>query len=200
MRYVDPDGRAIETGWDAFNVALDASSFVSNMVSGNYSGAAWDLFSLLYDSAATVVPGLPGGTGSAKLVSKLTAEYGDEAASLVLNYSDDMAEIVFKGGNSKKLANNLIKNGIERGENQAAHHIVAGGSKYAKDTRKILAKFNISVNDAVNGVFLDKSKHVGLHTKEYYKKIQMELQNLKTREQVIDKLADIAKRLEEECF
>ena len=200
MKYTDPDGKVIETGWDVFNVALDASSFVSNMVSGNYSGAAWDLFSLLYDSAATVVPGLPGETGSAKLVSKLTAEYGDEAASLVLNYSDDMAEIVFKGGNSKKLANNLIKNGIERGENQAAHHIVAGGSKYAKDTRKILAKFNISVNDAVNGVFLDKSMHSKLHTKEYYKKIQMELQNLKTREQVIDKLADIAKRLEEECF
>ena len=196
MKYVDPDGRAIETGWDAFNVALDASSFVSNMVSGNYSGAAWDLFSLLYDSAATVVPGLPGGTGSAKLVSKLTAEYGDEAASLVLKYSDDMAEIVFKGGNSKKRANNLIKNGIERGENQAAHHIVAGGSKYAKDTRKILAKFNISVNDAVNGVFLDKSMHSKLHTKEYYQKVQKYLsENAQSREEVVNALKDIAKIL-----
>ena len=196
MRYVDPDGKLIETGWDAFNVALDASSFVSNMVSGNYSGAAWDLFSLLYDSVATVVPGLPGGTGSAKLVSKLTAEYGDEAASLVLNYSDDMAEIVFKGGNSKKLANNLIKNGIERGENQAAHHIVAGGSKYAKDTRKILAKFNISVNDAVNGVFLDKSMHSKLHTKEYYQKVQEYLsENAQSREEVVNALKDIAEIL-----
>ena len=196
MKYVDPDGRAIETEWDAFNVALDASSFVSNMVSGNYSGAAWDLFSLLYDSAATVIPGLPGGTGSAKLVSKLTAEYGDEAASLVLNYSDDMAEIVFKGGNSKKLANNLIKNGIERGENQAAHHIVAGGSKYAKDTRKILAKFNISVNDAVNGVFLDKSMHSKLHTKEYYQKVQKYLsENAQSREEVVNALKDIAEIL-----
>ena len=192
MRYVDPDGKVIETGWDAFNVALDASSFVSNMASGNYSGAAWDLFSLLYDSAATVVPGLPGGTGSAKLVSKLTAEYGDEAASLVLNYSDDMAEIVFKGGNSKKLANNLIKNGIERGENQAAHHIVAGGSKYAKDTRKILAKFNISVNDAVNGVFLDKSMHSKLHTKEYYEKIHGLLEKATTKEEVINMLQSVS--------
>ena len=193
---MDPDGKVIETGWDAFNVALDASSFVSNMVSGNYSGAAWDLFSLLYDSAATVVPGLPGGTGSAKLVSKLTAEYGDEAASLVLNYSDDMAEIVFKGGNSKKLANNLIKNGIERGADQAAHHIVAGGSKYAKDTRKILARFNISVNDAANGVFLDKSIHSKLHTKEYYQKVQEYLsENAQSREEVVNALKDIAEIL-----
>ena len=195
MKYTDPDGKVIETGWDVFNVALDASSFVSNMVSGNYSGAAWDLFSLLYDSAATVVPGLPGGTGSAKLVSKLTAEYGDEAASLVLKYSDDMAEIVFKGGNSKKLANNLIKNGIERGENQAAHHIVAGGSKYAKDTRKILAKFNISVNDAVNGVFLDKSMHSKLHTKEYYQKVHRLLKDLNTKEEVVDILKYIGEVL-----
>ena len=189
---MDPDGRAVETGWDAFNVALDASSFVSNMISGNYSGAAWDLFSLLYDGAATAVPGLPGGTGSAKLISKLTAEYGDEPASLVLKYSDDMAEIVFKGGNSKKLANNLIKNGIERGADQAAHHIVAGGSKYAKDTRKILAKFNISVNDAVNGVFLDKSIHVGLHTKEYYEKIHGLLEKATTKEEVINILQSVA--------
>ena len=193
---MDPDGEVIETGWDAFNVALDASSFVSNMVSGNYSGAAWDLFSLLYDSVATVVPGLPGGTGSAKLVSKLTAEYGDEAASLVLTYSDDMAEIVFKGGNSKKLANNLIKNGIERGADQAAHHIVAGGSKYAKDTRKILARFNISVNDAANGVFLDKSIHSKLHTKEYYQKVQEYLsENAQSREEVVNALKDIAEIL-----
>ena len=192
MRYVDPDGKVIETGWDVFNVALDASSFVSNMVSGNYSGAAWDLFLLLYDSAATVIPGLPGGTGSAKLVSKLTAEYGDEAASLVLNYSDDMAEIVFKGGNSKKLANNLIKNGIERGENQAAHHIVAGGSKYAKDTRKILARFNISVNDAANGVFLDKSMHSKLHTKEYYQKVYDILEGSNSKEDILNRLEYIS--------
>ena len=195
VKYVDPDGNALETGWDAFNAALDLSSFAANMFSGNYLEAAFDLASLLYDGFATAVPGLPGGTGAAKLISKLTAEYGDEAASLVLKYSDDMAEIVFKGGNSQKLGKNLLKAGFERGENQAAHHIVAGGSKYAKDTRKILAKFDIDINDAANGVFLDKSKHVGLHTKEYYQKVYGLLEDLNSKEEVLETLKYIAETL-----
>ena len=192
MRYVDPDGRAVETAWDAFNAALDVSSFISNISSGNYIGAAFDIASLLYDGFATAIPVLPGGAGSAKLVGKLSAEYGDETANLVLKYSDDMAEIVFKGGNSRKLANNLIKSGVDRGSNQAAHHIVAGGSKYAKDTRKILAKFNISINDAANGVFLDKSKHAGLHTKEYYEKVHGLLKDSNSKEEVLDTLKYIS--------
>lgn len=192
VRYTDPDGKAIETGWDVFNAALDVTSFASNMMSGNYIGAAWDLASLLYDGFATAIPGLPGGTGSVKLITKLTKEYGDDAASLVLKYSDDMAEIVFKGGNSRKLANNLIKSGVDRGTNQAAHHIVAGGSKYAKDTRKILAKFDININDAANGVFLDKSKHVGLHTKEYYEKVHGLLEKATSKDDVLNILHEIS--------
>lgn len=196
MRYVDPTGEVAETAWDAFNAALDVSSFISNISSGNYIGAAFDIASLLYDGFATAIPVLPGGAGSAKLVGKLSAEYGDETANLVLKYSDDMAEIVFKGGNSRKLANNLIKSGVDRGSNQAAHHIVAGGSKYAKDTRKILAKFNIGINDAANGVFLDKSKHAGLHTKEYYKKVHdYLLENSNSKQDILNALNDIAEVL-----
>lgn len=107
------------------------------------------------------MPGLPGGAGTAKLVSSLASEYGDDAIQLVLKYSDDIAEIVFKGGNSKKLGDNIVKAlGLSaRPAGKAAHHIVAGGSRFAKDTRIILAKFNININDAVNGVFLDTSKH-----------------------------------------
>ena len=200
VKYTDPNGRVIETGWDAFNVALDITSFASNMVSGNYAGAAWDLASLLYDGFATATPGLPGGTGSVKLISKLSKEYGDDAAKLVLKYSDDIAEIIFKGGNSAKLGRNLIKSGIERGVNQAAHHIVAGGSRFAKNTRKILAKFGIGINDAVNGVFLDASKHAGLHKKQYYEKVEKLLSEAKTKEDAIKILKDIGKQLSEGVF
>lgn len=203
VRYIDPDGKAIETGWDVFNAALDVTSFASNMMSGNYIGAAWDLASLLYDGFATAIPGLPGGTGSAKLITKLTKEYGDDAARLVLKYSDDMAEIVFKGGNSRKLGHNIkallgLKDADVVGK--AAHHIVAGGSRFAKDTRKILAKFNIDINDAVNGVYLDTAKHAGLHTKEYYNKVQTLLEGCKNKEQVINTLKMIATELAEGTF
>ena len=74
VKYVDPDGRCFDTIWDAFNASLDVASFKSNIISGNYVGAAWDFASLLYDGFATATPVLPGGTGSAKLISKLSAD------------------------------------------------------------------------------------------------------------------------------
>ena len=82
----------------------------------------------------------------------------------------------------------------------AAHHIVAGGSKYAKEKRMILAKFKIVINDAANGVFLDTAKHLGLHTKEYYRKVHKALEKATTREAVIDTLNTIAKKLMEGTF
>ena len=157
---------------------------------------------MLYDGFATATPGLPGGTGSAKLVAKLSTEYGDDAAKLVLKYSDDAAEIIFKGGNSRKLGNNIIKalKLTEKPVGTAAHHIVAGGSRFAKDTRKILAKFNIDINDVANGVFLDTAKHAGLHTKEYYQKVQSLLEGAQSKEEVLNILKNIAKKLEEGTF
>ncbi len=52
----------------------------------------------------------------------------------------------------------------------------------------ILAKFKIGINDAVNGAFLDKAKHAGLHTKEYYAKVQKLLEGCKSKEEVLDML------------
>ena len=202
IKYTDPDGRAIETIWDAFNVSLDLVSFGSNVATGNLWGAACDLASLMYDGFATATPGLPGGTGAAKLVKQLTKEYGDDAAKLVIRYADDIAELFFKRGNSRKLAENIVKSLKLAGRpaGTAAHHIVAGGSRFAKETRTILAKFHIDINDATNGVFLDTAKHVGLHTKEYYTKVHSMLSKATTREEAIKILKQIAKQLEEGTF
>ena len=123
----------IETAWDAFNAALDIYSFVTSMQGGKYWEAALDIASLLYDGFSTATPGLPGGTGAAKLVTKLSTEYGDEAAQLVLKYTDDIAGLMFIVGNSSKLSNALETAGYIKKSTEAAHHI---GSRWFKVCKK----------------------------------------------------------------
>ena len=65
VKHVDPDGRIVETAWDAANVVMDVASCAKNIASGNYVGAGIDALGLLYDAGATIVPGLPGGAGAA---------------------------------------------------------------------------------------------------------------------------------------
>lgn len=79
----DPTGNAIETPWDAFNVALDVASLGANLAAGNYGAAAVDAAALIYDGVATAVPGLPGGAGTAVKLGRgaeRAAEIGEKAA------------------------------------------------------------------------------------------------------------------------
>ena len=65
LRYVDPDGKILETPWDIFNITLGLASLGANVAVGNVGGAAADAVGLAIDVAAAVVPGVPGGAGSA---------------------------------------------------------------------------------------------------------------------------------------
>ena len=62
--FIDPDGRAVETPWDLFNVTLGATSFLANVAAGNAGGALLDFGGLVVDIGATAVPGLPGGAST----------------------------------------------------------------------------------------------------------------------------------------
>ena len=64
-KFKDPDGRIIESGWDAANVAMGVASFVKNVSVGNYGGAVVDAVGVVVDVAATATPGVPGGAGTA---------------------------------------------------------------------------------------------------------------------------------------
>ena len=66
IKLVDPNGEAFtpETVWDIINVVMGAASFAGNISSGNYIGAGIDAIGLLYDAAATAIPGLPAGASS----------------------------------------------------------------------------------------------------------------------------------------
>lgn len=51
--------------WDVANIAMGVASFSKNVAIGNYGGAAVDAVGVVVDAAATVVPGVPGGAGTA---------------------------------------------------------------------------------------------------------------------------------------
>ena len=64
MIYVDPDGHAADTVWDLVNIGMGIASFAYNVKTGNVSGAIVDAVGIVGDSAAAVVPFLPGGVAT----------------------------------------------------------------------------------------------------------------------------------------
>jgi hypothetical protein len=104
-------------------------------------------------------------------------------------------------GSSKKLRGNMKKAGIKEPKfSNAAHHIVAEKAKKAEKTRKILNKFGIDINDPANGVFLPTNQHRRIHTTEYYKKVQLKLMNIRTKESIIRELKKIAEEILNNTF
>jgi RHS repeat-associated protein len=71
----DPTGEIpVETVWDAANVGMGAASFTGNARSGNWGGAAVDAVGVLVDTAATLIPYVPGGAGAAIKATRAGAE------------------------------------------------------------------------------------------------------------------------------
>ena len=105
---------------------------------------------------------------------------------------------VVSNPSSAKLAQNMINSGDARPVQTVAHHIVAGSAKIAQPARDILAKFNISINDAANGVFLSANSnsvnnlggniHSTLHTTNYYETVNSMLSACSTKQEVLETL------------
>ncbi len=120
----------------------------------------------------------------------------------------ESTEFIQSIGKSRKLRRNMIKAGVEIPDYlYATHHIVAGNNKKADVARSILTKFEIDVNDEVNGVFLRTTdavsigmKHNNLHSKIYYNEINEMLNDVKSKEDLINLLDKIRKQLLEGTF
>ncbi|MBP5493557.1 MAG: AHH domain-containing protein [Lachnospiraceae bacterium] len=112
--------------------------------------------------------------------------------------------------NAKKLRENMgdadKKHGgmDEPNYDNAAHHIVASGSKndWNVKSQKILDTYGININDAYNGVFLPTEKgvskaayHPSLHTDAYYKKVYDTLKTASSATDVQKRLQSIRKKL-----
>ena len=71
LRYTDKSGEIIETVWDALSLATGVSSFYNNIQTGNYGDAIADGVGVVVDAAAMIIPGVPGGVGSAIKASRV---------------------------------------------------------------------------------------------------------------------------------
>jgi RHS repeat-associated protein len=78
-KFKDPDGQAVETPWDAANVALGVVSLTKNLATGNYGGAVVDALGVAYDMAATATPLLPGGAATAINAGRASSKIADVA-------------------------------------------------------------------------------------------------------------------------
>ncbi len=82
----DPTGEALETFWDIANIGIGVVSAVDNISQGNWGAAAIDAGGIALDLGATLIPGVPGGAGTA---IKAAGGAG-EAASLLAKHGDEM--------------------------------------------------------------------------------------------------------------
>jgi hypothetical protein len=99
--------------------------------------------------------------------------------------------------NSRTLARNMIRSGIERASGTDAHHLVAGRGRAdaSAPARSVLERFGVDINDPANGVFLpsDRSSpnptgaavHSTVHDTAYYAQVNEVLLQATTREEVI---------------
>jgi RHS repeat-associated protein len=90
VRFVDPDGQVVESGWDILNVGIGVGSLISNIAAGNVPGALLDAGGLILDVGATAVPGVPGGVSSVIKARRLAAnaKFGRAFEKAVLNALD----------------------------------------------------------------------------------------------------------------
>ena len=129
-RYRDPDGRIFtpETIWDGANVVMDVASLSANLAAGNYGGAAVDAVGLIVDGAATVVPGVPGGAGTA-----IKAFRGADAAVGAARSGGKAADaakndpVIYRMGTSKESPTRLGNKAAEA-ESAIGRHGVSGST------------------------------------------------------------------------
>ncbi len=177
LNRVDPDGKAYDLV-DVGFFAWSAADFVKDPSLENFGWMVVDGVSLL-----PVVPS----TGYVRRGIQL------------INKADNVIKGTVKAS-SRALGRNLEKAGFARGVNEVAHHIVAGNSKKAEYARSVLEKFSVGINDAVNGLFYDASKHAKMHTDEYYQKVNGILEQVTSKNELTTALQDIATQITEGTF
>ncbi len=150
VNLVDPDGEVVDVVWDVCNIITGAHSFAKNISAGNYKTAIIDAGGILLDTAAAVIPGIPGGAGAAIKAARI----GTKAVS---KYSDDAVQLAIKGARSGKLRKALD---LKPGSGDA-HHIIPVQLLNEEDVVKSAVTEGFDFNGAINGI--EVMQHHGSH-------------------------------------
>ena len=205
LKYMDVSGNAVILAFlttygylivSSPDFQLDLDMLAFDLSQGDYVSAGFDVLDIL-------APGISGSKSIPKVVNGL-----DDASDTARAIGKGVKEVLSEIPSSRILRNNMVEEGITAPKYaHAAHHIVAGNSKYAKEARAVLKKFEVGINHYANGVFLptvkgvsDAAYHPSLHTKDYYKKVNDLLSDADSQEDVISILTTIAEQLSNGTF
>ena len=73
-KFVDPDGRYIEAGFEAASLAIGTTSAINNLIAENYEDAAIDTLGVVGDGLLAIVPFAPGTIGLGIQASRYASE------------------------------------------------------------------------------------------------------------------------------
>ena len=182
VKYVDPNGKWVETAWDIVNVMIDVASLASNIENGNTKDAIIDGVGLVMDVAAVLLP-VPGGAGTA-LKSVRAADKAYDAAKATKTATTGIKATA----NNYRLA--LQKATGKTGKGYEAHHTLP--QKYRKDFKKL----GINIDEPGNVVWRKSEGHKAKsaeHTKAWDKFFRNPQNKNCTKEQVLQLRDDIEK-------
>ena len=114
-----------------------------------------------------------------------------------LDDAKKVAQLLGREYDSGVLRSNLKKFGLVGGHEQVAHHII-GGSRAAVELRDRLAKAGIDINDAANGMFLDRKFHDTLANQGYRDRIIERFKGIVSEDEFLAELDKLKGELLEE--
>jgi hypothetical protein len=176
------------SGQDVFWAALDAVDIVT--MGG--SVAVKNAGKVVIKKGLQKLPGV----AIRDAAGKMLGTSGKAAAGRLKEEAVEQGAKVSSKSPSQILGQNLRDKGIPRpSPEHDAHHIVAVNHPKAAPARKILEKFGIDINSAQNGVWLDSKVHAGVHTNDYYNRVNTLLRQAGSKEDVFEVFEQISKEL-----
>ena len=103
VKYMDPNGKWIESAWDFASLLLGFDSLTDNIKSGNVGGIVVDSFGIVLDGAALLLP-IPGGVSAGIKAARTTDKAVDAAkASKAVEKASDATKALDSIGDAQKL-------------------------------------------------------------------------------------------------